>query len=120
VGAGLYRAPTQIYIPPTAAPIEVKSAFGGLAIYKTRFLKGARCGYSERGVPDCEHVSLHREIRNRGGRLFILPSLRNSTQYEHVQRPQDFYYWSIRIREVLSWKVLEGREKGFIGWAARL
>jgi hypothetical protein len=90
----------QIHISRNEAPIEVRSAFGGFAIYKTAFLKGARyCDYDEDGSVACEHVSLHRQIRNRGGRLFVFPSLVNCTPYEQIKRPHDFHYWSIRLRE---------------------
>jgi glycosyltransferase involved in cell wall biosynthesis len=92
----------QVHIPSDAPPIEVNSAFGGFAIYKTDFLKGQRyCDFGEDGVLACEHVSLHQEIRNRGGRLFIFPPLMNSTPYEHIKRPRDLYYWYIRLRETL-------------------
>ena len=92
----------QVHIPPDASPIEIKSGFGGFAVYKTDFLKGQRYrDVGENGVVACEHVSLHREIRNRGGRLFIFPPLLNSTPYEHIWRPRDFYYWYIRLRETL-------------------
>lgn len=93
----------QIHIPVGESPIEVKSGFGGFAIYRTDFLKEQRYrDFDENGVVACEHVSLHREIRNRGGRLFIFPSMINSTPYEHIKRPRDFYYWYIRLREIFS------------------
>jgi hypothetical protein len=85
----------QIHIPADVKPIEVNSAFGGLGIYKTSFLKGLQyCG------TECEHVSLHRDIVSKGGRLFIFPSLRNGTQFEHVARPRDLYYWRRRLGEM--------------------
>jgi hypothetical protein len=93
----------QVHIPSDAAPIEVKSGFGGFAIYKTDYLKGQR--YRDLGkdqVVACEHVSLHQEIRNRGGRLFIFPQLMNSTPYEHIKRPRDVYYWYTRLREIVT------------------
>jgi hypothetical protein len=97
----------QVHISRTAGPIEVESAFGGFGIYRTIFLKGLRYRGSDRDeTPTCEHISLHRQIRERGGRLFVFPSLRNSTQYEHIKRPHDLYYWSTRLREYLLGTVL--------------
>ena len=60
-------------------PIEVDSAFGGLAIYRTSSI--INLSYSPRnmeGEIECEHVSLHRSIRNEGGRIIINPKLINS------------------------------------------
>jgi len=92
----------QVHIRSNAMPIEVDSAFGGFAIYKTELLKGKRYqDFSKEGVVACEHVSLHEEIRNSGGRLFVFPALMNSTSYEHIKRPRDSYYWYIRLREKL-------------------
>jgi hypothetical protein len=43
---------------------EVSSAFCGLAIYKTAFLRGARYVGKKKGdVPECEHVPFHAAIR---------------------------------------------------------
>ena len=59
--------------------IEVASAFGGLAIYKTSVLLNKK--YSETdeyGKILCEHVSLHKSILNSGGRIIINPKLINS------------------------------------------
>ena len=60
-------------------PIEVESAFGGLAIYKTSAL--SHHTYNEKdesGHIACEHVSLHRSILSEGGRIIINPRLINS------------------------------------------
>ena len=57
--------------PPGALPIEVNSAFGGLAIYKTAaWLSGEYTG------GDCEHVGLHRTMKEKGWKVFINPSQR--------------------------------------------
>jgi len=70
--------------------IEVKSCFGGLGIYKTKYLNGCKydgkttpkfnCSYDTSGVSTekCEHVSLHECIRNNGGKIFINPKMINS------------------------------------------
>ena len=70
-------------IPQSSSPIEVKSAFGGMAIYKTKYLKG--CDYGNginpnRRKPDqskCEHVDLNACVRRNGGKLFINPKCIN-------------------------------------------
>ncbi len=70
----------MIRVPPDAERIEVESAFGGLGIYDVGLLKG--CRYrptAEDGSPVCEHVPMHAQIREKGGRLFIEPSLINGT-----------------------------------------
>jgi Glycosyltransferase sugar-binding region containing DXD motif len=53
-------------------PLTVKSAFGGLTLYRGKLLRGLR--YDE-GTRDCEHVSLHRALAARGVALVINPSL---------------------------------------------
>ncbi len=65
----------QIPIPTTAEPVEVRSAFGGLAIYRMAdALAGARyVGLNKHGAQVCEHVSFNRALVRAGKRLFILP-----------------------------------------------
>ncbi len=53
-------------------PVQVKSAFAGLALYRSQSIRGLR--YDE-ATRDCEHVSLHRALFERGGRLVLDPSL---------------------------------------------
>jgi hypothetical protein len=74
-----------------AAPVEVESAFGGLAIYKMssvlrsdgnylgykKKLITSPHGWSEVGWSVCEHVAFNSGLRKKGGRLFILPYLIN-------------------------------------------
>ncbi len=80
-------------IPIDAPPIEVESAFGGLGIYKMRFVlnnKARYIGHEYKYFVDesmvfsklqtCEHVSFHRGIAALGGQMFILPYLVNSDQ----------------------------------------
>jgi hypothetical protein len=54
------------------APIDVKSAFAGLALYRAAAVSGLR--YDE-ATEDCEHVGFHRALAERGGRLVLNPSL---------------------------------------------
>ena len=54
------------------APRKVKSAFAGLALYRGPSVRGLR--YDE-ATRDCEHVSFHRALAERGGQLVLNPSL---------------------------------------------
>lgn len=59
-------------------PIEVKSAFGGLAIYKMEaFLSSEYIGEDEQGMEICEHVLFHKGVTDKGFKIFIIPSLVN-------------------------------------------
>ena len=55
-----------------AEPLIVKSAFGGLTLYRGEALRGLRYDPETR---DCEHVSLHRALAARGGTLALNPAL---------------------------------------------
>jgi hypothetical protein len=56
------------------------------AVFKMTFLKGQRYrDFDKDGMVTCEHVGLHQGIRSHGGRLFVFPSMMNSTPYEHVK-----------------------------------
>jgi hypothetical protein len=77
----------QYHIPSTTRPIPVDSAFGGLGVYKTELLRGAWYGSrhgDRKGSLVCEHVILHRKMRDAGARLFIAPSLLNDAPEEHL------------------------------------
>tara|TARA_A100001015_G_C15029566_1_gene732435 strand:+ start:491 stop:1462 length:972 start_codon:yes stop_codon:yes gene_type:complete len=77
-------------IPPSSPPLSVISAFGGMAIYKTKTLKtcrkysdciydghcdgGKQCSYNQN--MDCEHVHFHKKLtRYTGESVLIWPSL---------------------------------------------
>ncbi|MEI6597909.1 MAG: hypothetical protein WCL22_02595 [bacterium] len=83
--------------PPTMAPFEVESAFGGLGIYKLSFIKDNPNPYvgskvkvvpTDGGLLDivrqqiCEHVHFNKGIRAIGGQLFIMPGLINGDYAE--------------------------------------
>ncbi len=57
--------------------IEVDSAFGGLAIYKTSSIpKNAKyVGENKNNNPICEHVIFHKFIKDSGGKIFINPAM---------------------------------------------
>jgi len=88
--AAIYQ-PRQFSLEPGAEPLEVDSAFGGLAFYSSPWLAraaalysgeqplGWRSGQGERWLrwQCCEHVAFHRQLRAVGGRLWIHPGLIN-------------------------------------------
>lgn len=71
-------------IPRDKEIIKVKSAFGGLGVYRSRVFEnfdyepqiGTKTGESE-------HVSLHKKIVNSGGELYIVPSMTNFSYSPH-------------------------------------
>lgn len=80
-------------IPVENPPIQVESAFGGLGIYKMRYVLENKNRYLGREfkyflgddlifskLQTCEHVSFHRGIAAQGGQMFILPYLVNSNE----------------------------------------
>lgn len=97
----------MISIKPHAPWIEVDSAFGGFAIYKSRFLRDVEyIGVADNGDGICEHLSVHAQIRSRGGRIFINPRMVNASVVEHakyVSEPAQFrLYLRARIRGLLE------------------
>ena len=72
----------MIRIDPNKEPILVKSAFGGLAIYKKWIFE--RFDYGDSKISnECEHVYLNLKACESGAKLFIVPSLINSGWNEH-------------------------------------
>lgn len=66
--------------------IEVDSAFGGCAIYKKEVLIGTSYyGITEDKQEICEHVALHQQIKQKGGRIFINPRFINAGIVEHAR-----------------------------------
>lgn len=108
----------QIRIPPTAAPIEVTSAFGGLGIYRMSRVGSARyAGLDPGGREICEHVAFNAGVAGAGGRLFVYPPLRVRAPLQHLCRPSEFgWRWRLagqgfRLREFLwpTWPALYDR-----------
>lgn len=70
----------QTPIDPRADLIEVDSAFGGLGIYtREAFLAGRYAGTDDQagGIDVADHIPFHRELRQKGYRIFINPALIN-------------------------------------------
>lgn len=58
--------------PPGTPMVPVHSAFGGLCIYEKNILKGLSYDLESE---DCEHVSLHKAIRDKGGKIYMNPAM---------------------------------------------
>ncbi len=76
----------MITIPEDVEPIKVKSAFGGLGIYKKNLLlKGEYSGLKDNGENECEHLNFHINHLSEAN-LYIIPSLINSGWNEHSRQ----------------------------------
>lgn len=81
----------QIAIPETAPPIAVRSAFGGIGLYKMQnAIKGRYLGIDGQGRQTCEHVAFNEAICESGGRLHIFPALMLQAAQEHLCKIADF------------------------------
>jgi hypothetical protein len=79
----------MIKIDSNEDPIEVNSAFGGLGIYKKHaILTSAYIGLDDNKEEICEHVNLHTTMRDKGLKLYIIPSLINCGWIEHSKHLQ--------------------------------
>ena len=76
----------QYAIAPEHPPFRVRSAFGGLGLYRAEAL--TNCWYGSRtadGIKVCDHVVVNTEIDRRGGVLLIVPALLNDAPSEHLR-----------------------------------
>lgn len=78
----------MLRIPRDSEWIEVDSAFGGLAIYKSSVLKSQSIylGVTAGGKRVCEHVPFHSALKLEGARIFINPALINTRITDHSRR----------------------------------
>ena len=75
----------QFRIPADFGVINVKSAFGGMAVYDLSAIDG--CWYGSRdqhGQPVCEHVIFNEQVDRNGGSLFIVSDLLNDAPTDHL------------------------------------
>lgn len=97
----------MIHIPRNAVPIEVDSAFGGLAVYKRAALDGVQyAGHAKDGRTASDHVAMNLEMRAFGRHIFIHPGLINARKTKHAGRKK---FWRTLRRRL--WNGLRGR-----GW----
>lgn len=90
-GSGFVRARLaavylkMLRIPRDAEWIEVRSAFGGFAVYtRAALLSGRYTGPYPDGRQICEHVPFHAMLREAGHRLFINPRMINAHYSGHM------------------------------------
>ncbi len=79
------------YIPHDNKPIKVKSCFGGLAIYKRKYLDNCTYGNGLQNINNnnfevCEHVLFNTCILNNGGKMYINPKLFNCYILDFVKK----------------------------------
>ncbi len=87
----------QIEIPPLLPPIAVRSAFGGLGIYRLPTALAARYhGVDARKRETSEHVAFNTAIDRAGGRLHIFPALQVHAPRQHLYQPSEFK-WRWRL-----------------------
>ena len=90
----------QIEVPPWLSPIAVRSAFGGLGIYRLPAAVAARYhGVDAEGRETSEHVAFNTAIGRAGGRLHIFPALRVHAPRQHLYQASDFK-WRWRLAMV--------------------
>jgi len=83
-----YVTSRQITISPDTPPVAVRSAFGGLGIYKLNYVRAARyVGLRPDGFEICEHVAFNEAAVQMGGILYIYPRLLNRPPPEHMHPP---------------------------------
>lgn len=81
------------FIPVWSKPIQVVSAFGGIAMYKPRVFLRYDYTQDSGALPECEHVTLHKKLTIENGRIFIFPSFTNGGWNEHSLNK----IWLIRV-----------------------
>ena len=92
----------MIQINKYAEPIKVKSAFGGLGIYKKEILNQASYyGLNSNGEECCEHVSLNYRLYKNKYNLYIMPSLINSGWNEHNLKLKFFRKLILKLKYFL-------------------
>jgi hypothetical protein len=85
--------------------IKVDSAFGGFAIYKSKFLlmENYYKGLDDNGKIVCEHVSFHKKLTEYGARIYINPAMINTKYTDHSRQ---LTYWPTFKRFIKNLKKL--------------
>lgn len=96
----------QIVLPRPLPPIEVRSAFGGLGVYRMSYaLNSAYVGLDGQGRETSEHVAFNETIGRAGGRLYVFPDLQVRAPQQHLYNAADFgFRWRVamRLRETVE------------------
>jgi hypothetical protein len=86
----------------------VRSAFGGLGIYRMSFALGARyCGLDDAGRETSEHVAFNEAITRSGGELCIFPPLSVRAPQQHLYQAAEFkrrWRWTMLARRLSEWR----------------
>jgi hypothetical protein len=108
----------QIALPRQMPPVEVRSAFGGLGLYRMSHALGATyVGLDAEGREVSEHVAFNEAIGRAGGRLHVFPDLRVRAPQQHLYNAAEFdFRWrmTMRLRETVerhrpAWRKLLAR-----------
>ena len=87
----------MIRIPTNKNWIQVDSAFGGIAIYNTKYInKCVYLGVAPKGNQVCEHVSFNTGIVKNGGSIYINPEFINFKLTDHSRRKKYFKYYNAK------------------------
>jgi hypothetical protein len=105
----------QVALPRQMPPIEVRSAFGGLGLYRMSDALGAAyVGLDAEGREVSEHVAFNEAIGRDGGRLHVFPDLQVQAPQQHLYNSAEFNFrWrmTMRMRETVeryspAWRTL--------------
>lgn len=107
----------QIEIPLAMAPIAVRSAFGGLAVYRLSWaLRSRYRGLDDSSREVSEHVAFNEAIADAGGTLHIFPALRVHAPAQHLYQAQDFKLrWRLRMQALQLAAVVRPPARQLIG-----
>ena len=90
----------MIKLNPNMPWIQVDSSFGGVAIYKRKYIKGAKyIGINSKNEQVCEHISFNKKVIKNGGSIYINPQFINCKYTDHSRNA----LWSRRILRLLSY-----------------
>lgn len=96
----------QIALPREMQPVEVRSAFGGLGLYRmSHAMRSRYVGLDAQGREVSEHVAFNEAIARAGGRLFIFPGLQVRAPQQHLYNAREFSFrWrtAMRLRKALE------------------
>ena len=93
-------------MPRETQPVEVRSAFGGLGLYRmSHAMRSRYVGLDAQGREVSEHVAFNEAIARDGGRLFIFPGLQVRAPQQHLYNAGEFSFrWrtAMRLRKALE------------------
>lgn len=101
----------QIVIPTSLPPIGVRSAFGGLGLYKmSHALEACYRGLDGQGREVSEHVAFNECIGRAGGEFCIFPPLLVRAPQQHLYRASDFAWpWRLAMLRQRAFEKLRPR-----------